>query len=392
MTGSGYLDLVALRSARRLLTALVVAWTSFGMVGLALFLTAHRATGSTRTAGFVVAAFSVGSAVCSPLRGRLIDRRGARPWLPLLAVAYGVSLAAVLAAGRTGSPGPVAAVFALTAGATAPPVVATTRGLWSTAVEPGLRRRAYALTSLIGDAGLVIAPAAGGLLFVALPWAPLAVCAIAAPVAALIVALIVVQRDSGAALPTVGQRAAGGPASRQLRVLLTVSVALGAALGLVEVTVPAAAARWHVTGDSGLLLGAFALGSVAGGLWFGRRSWRRPALERYLWAVLALALLLAPATVATRPAELAPLLVVAGLAFGPATISLFEALDAVAPAGSAAALTWVTSAEAAGAAAGAALAGVVATGVGTWAPYPVAAALLAAAAAAGLRVGQLPPR
>ena len=142
-----------------------------------------------------------------------------------------------------------------------------------------------------------------------------------------------------------------------MRALLVVSVALGAALGFVEVAVPAAATQWELVRYSGLLLASIALGSIVGGLWFGRRQWRREAQERYLIAALVLAVALAPLALASNAGALAALLFVAGLSFGPATISLFEALDAVAPSGSTEALTWVTTAESAGIAIGAAVSG-----------------------------------
>ena len=54
-------------------------------------------------------------------------------------------------------------------------------------------------------------------------------------------------------------------------------------------------------------------------------------LERYLIAVLVFGVLLAPVALATGAATLAPLLVVAGLAVGPAAVSTFESLDVLAP-------------------------------------------------------------
>jgi MFS family permease len=369
-----YRDLLVRPRARRLCAALGAAWLSFGMVGLAVFLTLRRATGSYGDAGLGVAAFSAGSGLLAPLRGRLVDRLGVSPWLSLLAAGYGASLVllAVLA-GRVSEPWALT-LCAGAAGALAPPLVATVRGLWATTVEPTLLRRAYALTSLIGDVGLVVAPALGGLLFAVAPWSPLVVCAVAALVGAAVV--------SRAATPAAASgRSAARPAppaaSKGLRALLVVSVALGFALGSVEVAVPADAVLWGAASYSGFLLGAFALGSVAAGLWFGRRRWERPPEERYLAAVALLALALAPPVAAAGPGTLMLLLVVAGLGYGPATISLFEALDTLAPASSTEALTWVTTAEAIGAAGGAAAAGWAITGAGPWSPYALAAVVLA---------------
>ncbi|HZD74598.1 MAG TPA: MFS transporter [Actinomycetota bacterium] len=375
-----YLALLGRPGARRLLGALVGAWLSFGMVGLAVFLAVHRASGSASLAGVAVAAFSIGSGALAPARGRLLDRRGVRPWLVLLASGYATWLLALMVAAHAHAPGWWLAVCAGGAGSSAPPLIASIRPQWAQVVDATLVRRAYALMSLLGDVGLVAAPALGGLLFAAAAWSPLAGCAVAALAAAVVAA-----HHAPAAGPSGGPHADRSPlASTAMRVLLGVSVALGAALGLVEVAVLAAATRWDVTAYAGLLLGTFALGSVTGGLWFGRRHWQRPPQERYLLAVLVLALAVAPPLLARNAVVLAPLLLVAGVGYGPGTISLFEALDVLAPGKGAEALTWVTTAEALGTATGAATAGAASVRLGTWAPFAIASVVLAVPAAAAL--------
>jgi hypothetical protein len=172
--------------------------------------------------------------------------------------------------------------------------------------------------------------------------------------------------------------------SRALTGLLIVSIVLGASQGVVVVAVPAAAAHWGHASLSGVLLALFAGGSVSGALWFGTRHWRASALDRYLVAVLALGLLIAPAALAENAAELGVVLLVAGLAFGPATVSMFEVLDVIVPGGGTESLTWVTTAEAAGSAGGSALAGVLATRSGVAAPFALAAGATVIAAGAGL--------
>jgi MFS family permease len=376
-----YVALLGRPHARRLLGALAAAWLSFGMVGLAVFLAVHRATASFGIAGVAVGAFSIGSGALAPFRGRVLDRRGVHPWLPILATFYGLSLALLALFARLEPIGWLLVFFAGVAGASAPPLVASVRALWSTVVEGPLLRRAYALTSLIGDVGLVAAPALAGLIFVVAPWSPLVVAGLAALLAALVVARGARTRQAPVATRARSRSPLGSAA---MRMLLVVSVALGFALGLVEVAVPTAATRWGIASYSGFLLGAFALGSVAGGLWFGRQDWKRPPQERYLLAVFVLALLLAPPLAAANAAILAPLLVVAGLGYGPATISLFEALDVLAPANRTEAFTWVTTAEAIGIAAGAAAAGWATAGLGTWAPFAAASTVLAAVAAAAM--------
>ncbi len=379
-----YRALLVRGQPRQLIAGLAVAWLSFGMVGLATFLTTHRATGSYGLAGVAVAAFSIGAGALAPLRGRLIDRHGARPWLIVFAVGYATALLALAGLAQTDARAWVLVACAAAAGASAPPLVASLRALWASVVEEALLRRAYALTAVVGDVGLVVAPALAGLLFVAAAWTPLVVSALAAVVAALVVA-------RNAHRPTDEKPATTRAApllSRSFVVLTAVEVALGVALGLVEVAVPTAATSWGVTAYSGLLLAAFALGSALGGIWFGQQRWKSTPERRYLVAVLLLAVALLPPIAATNAIQLAPLLFVAGLGFGPATISLFEALDNLTASRATEAFTWMTTSAALGTAVGSAAAGWVTTGVGLWAAFAAASVTLGMAAAAGLALSR----
>lgn len=379
MTAS-YLALVRLAPARRLLYALSAAGLSFGMVALTVLLTVERSTGSYPDGGFAVAAFALAAGVSAPVRGRLVDRRGARTWLPVLSVGYAAALVALDLVAQADGPAWLLVGLGGLTGLTTPPLFASARVVWAQAVDPALVRRGYALTSLLHDLGQVAGPALASLLFLVSTWIGAIACGVAAVAAGL---LSLPTRDPAHythdphPMPNLLR-------SRPLLGLLAVSIVLGGGEGLVQVGVPIAAARWHHSSLAGPLLASFAVGSVVGGLWYGGRHWRAPVLDRYLGSVLALGLLLAPVVLARGPVSLAPLLLLAGLAFGPATVALFETLDVVAPGSGAESLTWVTTAEAGGSAAGSALAGVLATHGGATAPFAIASAILTAPAALAL--------
>ncbi len=373
MTAS-YVAIFRLRPARRLLYALGAACLSFGMVSLTVLLSVERATGSYQDGGFAVAAYAATAGVSAPIRGRLVDRRGARRWLPLLASGYASAFVLLDVLGHGGASAWLLIAASAVAGASTPPLFSAARAVWPQAVEPVLLRRGYALMSLLSDVGQVVGPVIAGALFLVSGWLPPLVCA-GAGLAGALLSLPTRHPSRYTHDPQPMPRLLGG---RALIALLGISVLLGVSQGLVQVAVPGAAGRWHHASLSGFLLGAFALGSVIGGVWFGGRHWRAPVLDRYLTAIFCLGLLLAPAALAHGVWLLAPLLLLAGLAFGPATVSMFEALDVVAPGSGAEALAWVTTAEASGSGAGSALAGVLTVRVGSAVPFLLASGLLVA--------------
>jgi predicted MFS family arabinose efflux permease len=376
-SAAGYLALARLAPARRLVLAIGAATLAWGMLPLAIVLTVEGATGSYPSAGLVVAGFGAAAGISAPFRGRVVDRRGASPWLPGLAAGCAAAVVALAAATKGGAPVWLLVALAAVSGVVAPPLVAYARSVWPQAVEPALVRRGYAVTSLLSDVGLVAGPALAGGLYLLAGFAVLPLCGAILLVASLL-ALATAARGSEAPRPRPMPRLRS---SRALLALLAVSVLLGCALGLVQVAVPTIAGGWGEEELAGPLLAAFALGSVAGALWFGSRSWRGSTVRRYLVAVLALGLLLLPIGLATRPLTLGTLLLLAGLAFGPATVSVFESIDVLAPGSGAEGLTWITTAEAAGWAVGSAGAALLVTEVGRAAPFLLASALLVVPAA-----------
>ena len=97
-----------------------------GMLGLPMILTVRDATGSYAAARLVSGAWSLSVAVSSPLRGRLVDRRGSRSALPPLALVSAGALAALPLVGETGLVWALAPVAALS-GLAIPPFVASMR-------------------------------------------------------------------------------------------------------------------------------------------------------------------------------------------------------------------------------------------------------------------------
>jgi MFS family permease len=167
-----------------------------------------------------------------------------------------------------------------------------------------------------------------------------------------------------------------------VRTVFAAVTAFGAAMGVLQVAIPAFTAAGGSAEQGGLLLAALSAGSLVGGLVYGARSWPgRPAtrLALLLAAVAGGCALLA---VPDSSAVLAVALVIAGLFVAPTAIVGSALLDVVAPPGT------VTEAFAAmimgivaGTAAGNALGGALVDGPGYETSVLAAAAIAGAGAA-----------
>ena len=260
-----YRELLRLAPARRLVYALTAACLAFGAAPLGVLLTAAARDRVVPGRRLVVAAFglTVGSVGAVPRTARRparhaavaadhVDRvRGRAPRLDAVALASGPAWPLALIAGI--------------AGISAPPLVASAARSGRARSTPSLVRRGYAITSLISDVGQVAGPAcsrgccsrsrSGRRSDLRRRDDPLG-------------------RADRHRLGRAGNAraaAADAEAPREPRVRRAARRLDPARrrLGLVQVGVPTLAGEWDSDWLAGPLLAAFALGSVAGALWFG---------------------------------------------------------------------------------------------------------------------------
>ncbi|MET7866268.1 MFS transporter [Micromonospora taraxaci] len=325
---------------------------------LALLLFA-RESFSLVAAGLLVAAYTAGMAVGTPLLARAVDRWRQPPVLCLSAVLSGVGFGFV-ATGAFGATG--AAVGAAVAGLGTPPLEACLRSLWPDLLPPTAVPAAYALDVAVQE-----------VIFVVGPLSTLLAVALGGPVAGLVVAALLQLAGTIAFVRAPAVRAwRGVPAARhwagplrvhRLTVLLVGVAGAGTAVGGIAVAVTAyaeAAGNRHL---AGWLLAAQATGALVGGLFYTRA---RPGGARRLPLLTAgLTLGFVPLLLTPPPALMAVLLAISGLALPPALTAIFLKVDELAMPGTVAeAFAWVATAFTVGSAAGSALTGlVVANGV-----------------------------
>jgi MFS family permease len=364
--GGGYRTVLRVPHAAAAFGAALVGRLSFATVSLALLLTVQRATGSYATAGAATALFGLTNVILSPARARLVDRRGQRGPLRWLAAGYATALLVVAAlaavAAGHGLPGWTLVVPAVAAGACAPPLGPAMRALWAVLTpDPATLTRAYSLDAVAEE-----------LLFVAGPLVVAAIVLVAPPATALVVAgllsvagTLAMTRSPATLAPAAAPLQTGELEARPLRrrgfrPLLVAMLGVGAVLGTVEVAVPGFAQEHGHAAAAGPLLSLLSVGSATGGLLYGRRAWTLPAGARLLLLAGGLSLASGTLVLAAGTALLGALLVGVGVLLAPVLITGYLLADQLAPAHARTeASSWINTATNAGAAASAALAGLV---------------------------------
>lgn len=395
----GYGAVLRLPGVPRAFASASLGRLSYATLSLALLLTVEQATGSYAVAGAAVGACALGSAVM-PVKSRLVDRRGLRRVLPLLAVLCAAALLLVAAGTVTGVE--VAAAYVIlsgVAGLAAPPLGPSMRALWAD-LTPDLeaRRQAYSLDSASEEVLFTTGP----LLVAAL----LAVGGRGGPVAALVLSatLNIIGAVGLATSPATSsaathqpQQARPAPTSflgplrrRSFALLILVVLGVGVGGGPLEVAVLARTQDAGSPEAAGILLAALSAGSVVGGLLWGRRAHRRRPSTHLIGLVLIMSIGTAAVAATENLALLGLFLALTGVASTPALVVAYLAADDLIPAaGRTEATTWVSTANNVGVALGAAAAGALIEHSGPGSALLFGATTLALTAALLLLTGGL---
>ena len=376
-----YLTVWRLPSAPVLLLAGFAGRLPSAMVPLALLLMVQQQTGSYAVAGLASATLGIASAVMAPVLGRLADRRGPRPILFAQAAAYPLLLALLIAVVLGNAYDVVVIGAAALAGMSTPLVSGTVRALWSR-VDVRVRPTAYALDATATELVFVVGPSLVAALAVFVSAA--AAVAAAAGLGAAGALGVATSAPIRSYVPVVGARAslfstvlaAGMP-----RLLLS-GAALMLGFGALEVAIPAFADSVGSPGLSGLLLALWALGSVAGGLWFGARVLSTSLPRQYRLLLLGVTIGLAPLAWISSPWALGVLLFLGGTAIAPTLTVQNTLVGSMAPVhATTEAFTWLSTITVGASAIGAALGGALIEG-----PAGVPGSLVLATLGAALAV------
>jgi MFS family permease len=404
-----FLEVLSRPGALRFSAAGVLGRMPISMFGLGTLLLVASLTGRYGLAGLVSAADSVGYAVCAPQAARLADRFGQSRVLRPQVLFCTAATTALVACAELRAPDWALLLTAALAGASMPSLGSMVRTRWIALLgDSPLLHSAFSLESVLDELIFVIGPALVTVLATEVQPASGVTLAMAACVVGTL--LLAAQRGTE---PPVAPPALAGPAARPahdgrtrrfrielpapgLITLAPVYLLLGAMFGTIDLSVVAFSEEHGHKPLAGLILGTYALGSAAGGLWYGSRTWRTPLHRRF--ATTLTAVCAGTATFWAMPGlgTLASVIFFCGLAISPTLISGFSLIEQQAmPARRTEGLTWLTSAISVGVATGSAVAGhLVDAGGARWGFWFAAASGAGAVAACllGLRWLRVPAR
>ncbi|MFI9527650.1 MFS transporter [Micromonospora rosaria] len=384
MTGIEFLENYRQMFARpdiaRPIAAAFVARLRDGGTPLAMVLLVQHGTGSFAVAGSATGAFGLAAALSRPLHGRLLDRLGQRVLLAT-AAANSAAMLAFVAAVRLGAPPPAVVAVAVLIGLLLPAQAAALRALLPDLAGERLRPAAYAVEANAQELTAISGPLIVGVLVALLPpggaLAVLAVVGFAGTVWYVTAPAARAWRGTG----FVGPRRSALRAPAMWTLMLAVA-SISVILGVLQVALPAFAGDRDATHLAGLLLSAFAVGSLLGGSAYGAGQWRASAVHQLRVLLLVVAAGVAVLAVADGMALMTGLALVAGLGMAPAFAVTFLACDAIATAGRAAeSFTWLGAANTAGFGLGGTLAGFTIEWAGPGAAFVVAATVVLTVAA-----------
>ena len=345
-------------AARLMLSTAVYGLAATGAL-LPLIFFARDATGSFSGASAVLAADAVGGALGSPLRGRIVDRHGARRTLPLFALALLVTTGALVVAGEEHASLWLLAPLAFLVGFVAQTPGVVLRAIWPRITTGHERSTSFALLTVMHELTNLSGPLMGGLLLVVMSPTP----AFAGGTLVAAAAMVWFSRSPGVDGPERADSRAlfslGPLEGTGFRALLAIVFFYGVLFGALEdIALPAFAVEHGSRASAGILAAAIALGIAIGGFAYGLRKWAA-APGRLMPRLSAVALVgIAPALLADSIATMALAMLVFGLLLAPVTTLQFAVIDDLVPSAfGAEAFGWFSSIAMAGAAGGAILAG-----------------------------------
>jgi predicted MFS family arabinose efflux permease len=329
------------------------------MTGIGIVLLVSLTTGSFGLAGLLTATTTVTAAVVAPLWGRAIDRVGQARVLLLTVLINVCSVTLLVSSIELGWPLVVSFIAAVGVGFGASMSGSAVRARWALRLNGSpLLHTAFAIEAMLDEVVFIIGPPL--VTYLATAFHPALGLSVSAVIGLVGVVTLAAQRSTQ---PPAYSRPHGHLGSSRLpwRILLPVAVAggaLGMVFGSMEVNIVAFAKEAGVLPYTGLILMAWAFGSLVAGAATGAITWRASPARRFRIGATLLALSLLPLPFVAHPVPVALLLILSGMAIAPTLIAAVGVIQsAVDQSRLNEALAWNSTGLAAGVAAGAAVVG-----------------------------------
>ncbi len=344
--------------ARAFSAAGFVARLPISMTGIGIVLLVSLTSGSFGRAGLVTAVATLTGAVAAPAWGRVIDRIGQARVLLVAAVLATAGTVLLIISVLADWPllATLAAAVLVGLGFTSAGACVRARWTYRLAGSP-LLNTAFAVEAVLDEVVFIVGPVL--VTFLATAIHPALGIGVAGTLGLVGAVLLAVQRGTEPPVHFETRRAARGRIS--LAVLIPVVIAccaLGAVFGGMEVVVVAFAREADVLSYAGVLLMAWACGSLVAGVLTGSRQWQASPAQRFRVGAAVLGCSLIPLPFISQPIFVAAILIISGMAIAPTLIASVAVTQASVPQSRLTeALAWTTTGLAAGVAAGAAVLG-----------------------------------
>jgi MFS family permease len=299
------------------------------------------------------------TAIAAPLWGRLIDRVGQAPVLIAAALIYNLGVGAMITTVLLHAPLALTLITAVAVGLGFSSAGACVRARWSHRYRGDqLLNTAFAWEAVLDEVVFIVGPVLATFLATSLhPALGLAAGGVVGLVGA--IALALQRRTEPPRAPRSRRRSTTSRLSAGLLVPIVLAcAALGMLFGGMEVVIIAFADEAGVLPYAGVIVMAWAGGSLIAGVVTGTIAWTASPARRFRIGAVLLALSLIPLPFVMHPLPTAGLLIVSGLFISPTLIASVAVTEACVPADRLTeALGWTSMGMAGGVGIGAALLG-----------------------------------
>lgn len=346
------------------LTATAIGRTPSAMKALSCILLVQQITGSYGMAGLVGATQTLVAAILAPVLARLIDVRGERGILLWAMMAHIIGVVVLIATAYSDLPSASMLIGAAIIGGSSVQFGSLSRARWVRALGRGRAlERAYALESMIDEAGFVVGP----MLVVPL-------CIQVHPTAGILASmlmtiwgtLMLLRQPTSAESVRMSTPLAQGHTGSGTSVVRVPAVQLiiasllfmGALFGAAEIVIVAFAEHLGNANAASYVAAIFAIGSLLGAVFYGARQWPGSTPMKIFVTFWWIGLGTIPILLAPDIPTMALAVFVTGLAISPGMIVANLFVEQIAPPDKLTeAFAWLGSAMATGAAFGSIAAG-----------------------------------